>query len=730
MPSSDADELPSVPPNPKLQRWVDLLAALLSHNRPVSFEELASSVPEYLSALEAARVVPDDRQRRTILQSLKRTFERDKDELRTFGVPIESLPDTDGNDAGTYRLRRRDFYLPYLCLATGNRRPPATPARVDRWGYHALASLTFEADELQAVVDAAAAVRALGDPLLESEATSALRKLAVDLPVGTTAPSAGEPHVVLPRSRPDATVFETLGDALVRRKLVTFQYHAMSTDRTDTRNVAPYGLFFLSGHWYLAARDTERGELRNFRLDRITDAGVNAKRAQTPDYDIPATFHLRDHVRCRLAWELGDDEAMPAVVEFRGNSGPAAAARRLGRSLDDTANRRVFDVRRPNAFVRWLLSFAGELVPLAPDDIVRRYREMLVSTGRLYATPAPADAHPTASPSVDADNLDRTPWQPRGAAEQLRRVLHLVPHIADGEEHSLRDMAAEVGTTVETLRHDLYSLVARFDTPGGFVEGVQLFVEPDRVSAVSNHFARPMRLTVAELCALDLGLAVLRARRPPDEHDVLDRARERLCAVIAQLPGDPIPDHPYAAATSGGEDPEHLAILRTALQEHYQLRLTYRKSGSESADERVVAPCALVAASGALYLIAQCDPGDGIRVFRTDRIESAGLTDQRFEPPAEFSLDDVLRDGRVFHAEHQATMLVRYSPIIARWLAEREGRVPDATGALVLEHPLADPEWAVRHVLQYGPDAQLLAPAELRERLHHRVATMLEGVSD
>ncbi len=62
-------------------------------------------------------------------------------------------------------------------------------------------------------------------------------------------------------------------------------------------------------------------------------------------------------------------------------------------------------------------------------------------------------------------------------------------------------------------------------------------------------------------------------------------------------------------------------------------------------------------------------------------------------------------------------MTVRYSPRIARWVAEREGKPLDEDGSLTLEHPVADDSWAVRHVLQYGPDAELLEPAELREKV-------------
>ena len=484
--------------NVKLHRWVDLLAALLSRALPTTFEQLARDVPWYAERLDEVESEADPARRKSLLDSLKRTFERDKEELRAFGVPIESLPDADGNPEGAYRLRHRNFYLPYLCFARSGR-VVGSPRRVDRWGYRALTSLTFDADELHAVVDAAACVRGLGDPLLAAAVDGALRKLAVDLPVDSTSPSLDGPRVVRPRAWPDEKVFEALAGALAKRKLVTFQYHAMSSGRTEWREVAPYGLFFVGSHWYLAARDTARGELRNFRLNRIGEVEVNKRRPHSPDYDVPDSFHLREHARSRQSWELGDGEAATAVVEFRGTSGPAVAARRLGRPLDGDESMRVFDVRRPDAFARWLLSFAGEVAPVAPDEMIHRFRELVAATAAVYerggdSTVIPAQAPARARPILAPESAERV-WQPQGAAAQLRRILHIIPEIADGAEHSVDEIAARLGISVATLERDVYSIGERFDAPGGFVQGVELFLESGKVAALSDHFARPMRLT-------------------------------------------------------------------------------------------------------------------------------------------------------------------------------------------------------------------------------------------
>jgi proteasome accessory factor C len=128
------------------------------------------------------------------------------------------------------------------------------------------------------------------------------------------------------------------------------------------------------------------------------------------------------------------------------------------------------------------------------------------------------------------------------------------------------------------------------------------------------------------------------------------------------------------------------------------------------------------------YLLTQGtgEAGEGIRVFRLDRIEGAEVLDERFEPGEGFSLDRVLEAGRVFiPAGEPDVMRVVYSPRVARWIAEREGRVPTADGSLVLEHPLGDPEWGLRHVLQYGAEAEVVEPEGMRELLRVRLGELL-----
>jgi proteasome accessory factor B len=366
---------------PKLQRWTDLLAALLRYHFPATFEQLAKDIPAYSEESKKKDAV-------------MRMFERDKDELRSFGIAIETIPLEEEETTG-YKLDRKTFYLPYLSLSASGGKPASTPRKIGKLGYRALATLVVEPDELSIIAAAAARVKALGDPVLAEDADSAMRKLAFDLPLPEAPKYDDESFVlreaVLPAYRmsvmtpePAQNVFEMLNDALVRKKKINFDYHKMGSDSVSRRNVEPYGLFFLSSHWYLAANDLDKHELRNFRVNRISRVDVNAARSQSPDFDIPAGFNLREHARSKKAWELGDGAGEDAVVDFHNPTGAAKAAARLGVAIEGASDRRKFTIRRVDSFARWLLSFGGEAIPVSPPSLVDEFRNQVKEAHEIY----------------------------------------------------------------------------------------------------------------------------------------------------------------------------------------------------------------------------------------------------------------------------------------------------------------------------------------------------------
>ena len=82
-----------------LERLLNLVGLLLETTRPLTFDEIAERMEGYGG---------------DVRDSSKRKFERDKDTLREYGVPIE-LVDTDvwATEQG-YRIRKEAYYLPEI----------------------------------------------------------------------------------------------------------------------------------------------------------------------------------------------------------------------------------------------------------------------------------------------------------------------------------------------------------------------------------------------------------------------------------------------------------------------------------------------------------------------------------------------------------------------------------------------------------------------------------------
>lgn len=310
----------------------------------------------------------------------------------------------------------------------------------------------------------------------------------------------------------------------------------------------------------------------------------------------------------------------------------------------------------------------------------------------------------------------------QSASEQLKRILHLIPHLADEQEHTLGDLASSIGVSATQLMADFISISERFDVPGGFVEGVTIFVENDAVSVHANHFHRPMRLTMPELSAMELGLVMLRRERTPAEQPPIERALERLRRTISRVPANDKHEGIRYAELAMTGSAEHLARLRAARRSHHKVRLRYRSGSANEASERTICPHAIIFAEQMWYVVAMCDDSVA-RFFRLDRVEAVQLLDDTFEPDGE-TVNDVMERGKPFASDTTRHMIVRYSPRIARWVAEREGKPLAADGSLTLQHQVADDTWAVRHVLQYGPEAELLEPADLRALLAERLGAM------
>jgi len=86
----------------KTERLLNLVICLLHTRRYLSVQEIRTAVPGYAQDTE---------------ESFRRMFERDKDELRELGIPLETGTNSAAHDDEPgYRIARRDYELPAISL--------------------------------------------------------------------------------------------------------------------------------------------------------------------------------------------------------------------------------------------------------------------------------------------------------------------------------------------------------------------------------------------------------------------------------------------------------------------------------------------------------------------------------------------------------------------------------------------------------------------------------------
>jgi predicted DNA-binding transcriptional regulator YafY len=306
----------------RLERLVNLVIALREARAPLPASEIRTRVAGYGQ--------PD-------AQAFRRMFERDKADLRTLGVPVETAPlDRLGDDRVGYRIDPAAYDLP---------------------------ALDFPAEELTAL---ALAVDAAG---LADVAAGGLRKLEVDAGAPGLARSTSPSGLGVDLAAPH---LEVLAEAQLTRAAVRFAYRTAAGSRR-MREVEPHALVHRRGRWYLVGHDRERGERRAFRLDRVE---AEVRRVGGPDaFAVPAA-------------PVDVDAVLPAVPAGAPSTAEVAAApeiawqiarmaRGAGTPLPDGWTRYTVPVGDPDMVVGWALEHGPDLEVVAPPALRGRVRDAL-----------------------------------------------------------------------------------------------------------------------------------------------------------------------------------------------------------------------------------------------------------------------------------------------------------------------------------------------------------------
>ncbi len=215
---------------PVEERLFSLVLALLATEQGLTKAEILSTVTGYSTRFTVAA----DR------ANLERQFERDKEELRDLGVPLETV-DAYGAEGDT-KLQR--YRIP--------------PAR-----YQLPDDLVFSPEEY-AMLTLAAQVWREGS--MSTDSRRALTKLQS---LGLRVDDAIIGYAPTIRTRDAA--HEPLTVAIDRNQQVTFTYLKPGQTVAEHRTVSPLALVFHEGRWHVHAHDDRADSRRTFLLRRIVD---------------------------------------------------------------------------------------------------------------------------------------------------------------------------------------------------------------------------------------------------------------------------------------------------------------------------------------------------------------------------------------------------------------------------------------------------------------------------
>lgn len=313
------------------------------------------------------------------------------------------------------------------------------------------------------------------------------------------------------------------------------------------------------------------------------------------------------------------------------------------------------------------------------------------------------------------------------AAEQLERILHILPLASRDDGVALDDLARSLGVEVKTIIRDLEQVTARaYYHPAATVDPFTILIEDDRVYVHSStEFTRPARLSDREALALGLGLRTLAAEHEePRRSEILALAlRLERDLVVPEIAVQPRLREPPAAFTLEAPPPEYgsielgdddfRGIISDAIEARQVCRIEYLKPSEVASAERRIAPQQLVYANGRWYIAAYDLERRAARLFRLDRILAVAPLDERVEAEQVQAVTQELptKQYSLWPEEDLDTeVVVRYSPRIARWISEQGRAQPDQDGGVRVQHQVSDARWLVRHVLQYGGEAVVESP--------------------
>ena len=305
----------------------------------------------------------------------------------------------------------------------------------------------------------------------------------------------------------------------------------------------------------------------------------------------------------------------------------------------------------------------------------------------------------------------------------MARQWRLLKRIETGRQGiSVPDLARSEGIQKRTVYRDLEALQeAGFPLYTEKTDRVLLWFLMDDYS-----LNLPQPFTLTELMSLHLSEDLIRVFQGTMFHDSLESFHKK---VRANLPPQTLAflDRIQSTFKVGikpykeyGRFKEILAGVNRAALDRRRIEIVYHALRSEKETVRKLDPYRIWFFEGTIYLIGYCHLRKDMRVFVLDRIKTLRRTEESFEIPDSFDLEEFL--GNSFRVMRGRThpVRIRISPAWARYVGEKIWhesqkleKLPD--GGLEISFNAAGLEEIRTWVLSLGPEAEVLEPMELRE---------------
>jgi len=309
--------------------------------------------------------------------------------------------------------------------------------------------------------------------------------------------------------------------------------------------------------------------------------------------------------------------------------------------------------------------------------------------------------------------------------DQLSRQWKIIQRLlAATRGVGVSDLARDLGCHSRTVYRDLEALqAAGFPLYTDWVDGKNLWSILDSVKRQP-----PLPLHQMELMALYFSRNVLKTLKNTPFASALQTLFEK---IVATIPEDTrayldsfeetftVGQAPYGRQK---EVARWIDILNTAILNRRLVEMTYYTISRDHQTRRSVAPYKIWFFKGFIYMVGFCHLRQDVRIFTLDRIKELAVTDEAYDIPAEFNIEDFMSTGFGVFVGPPEKVKILFKPAIGNYIREKKWHATQLLttrddGSLQFEVEVAITAELKNWIMGWGAAAVVLQPQSLADSI-------------